>query len=76
MEQFAAMDGEATVRCTECGSEWYGRAAAEAMSAIGHCIRCKAAVEFPEGAGLAELEPDTAWLRGLGPHQVLGTPRI
>lgn len=69
------MSGEATVRCTKCGHEWFGLAAVDAMKAIGHCIRCRGAVEFPEHAAV-EDDPLDGLLPGMKPHQVLGPPRI
>ena len=67
---------EVTVRCKQCGREWFGVAAADAMKALGHCIRCSGPVDFPRGDPGALDDP----FEGLGPatlpHQVLGSPRI
>ena len=69
-------DEEVTVRCTTGGHEWFGVAAADAMKALGRCIRCGAPVEFPRGDPGGLDDP----FEGLGPetkpHQVLGKPRI
>ena len=70
------MSDEVTVRCTKCGHEWFGVAAADAMKALGSCIRCGGEVDFPRGDPGALDDP----FEGLGadtlPHQVLGKPRI
>lgn len=71
------MSKEATVRCTSCGREWFGVAAVDAMKAIGHCIRCRGAVDFPARAGVENEDDALAGIRpGMEPHQVLGPPRI
>lgn len=71
----AAAD-EVTVRCSGCGREWFGVAAADAMKALGKCIRCGAPVDFPRGDPGALDDPFEGLGPGTKPHQVLGTPRI
>ena len=69
------MSDEVTVRCTKCGREWFGEAAADAMRAIGHCVRCRGPVEFPRGEPDPGVDPLAGLTPDLLPHQVLGSPR-
>ena len=71
----SAMGDEVTVRCTGCGREWFGQAAAEAMAALGYCIVCRGQVEFPNGPPAADEDPLAGLTPGMKPHQVLGKPR-
>lgn len=75
MAEASAQSDEVTVRCTGCGREWFGLAAAEAMAALGHCIRCRGQVVFPNGPPAADEDPLAGLDPGMKPHQVLGTPR-
>ncbi|HYZ28484.1 MAG TPA: hypothetical protein VE570_05455 [Thermoleophilaceae bacterium] len=52
---------------------WYGATAADGLRALGHCIRCGGQVTFSE----ATPEPPEEHVDpALGPHQVLGPPRL
>jgi hypothetical protein len=51
----------------------YGATAADGLKALGHCIRCGGTIVFSE-----DLRPpaDKTIDPRLGPHQVLGAPRL
>lgn len=67
------MSGEPTARCEGCGFAWYGATAADGLRALGQCIRCGGNIVFSARATAPAEEPINA---ALGPHQVLGTPRL
>lgn len=69
------MSDEVTVRCRRCGREWFGVAAADAMKALGECVRCRGEVDFPPGAPGSDQDPLDGLAPGALPHQVLGKPR-
>jgi hypothetical protein len=60
-------------RCESCGFACYGATAADGLKALGHCIRCGGTIVFSEDL---RPPPDKTIDPRLGPHQVLGTPRI
>jgi hypothetical protein len=67
------VNAEPTARCEGCGFAWYGATAADGLRALGHCIRCGGHVVFTDRAtppADAPIDPK------LGPHQVLGAPRL
>lgn len=68
------MRGEPAARCEGCGFAWYGATSADGLRALGHCIRCGGKIVFGERAAKAEriehIDP------AMGPHQVLGAPKL
>jgi hypothetical protein len=60
-------------RCEGCGFAWYGPTAADGLRALGCCNRCGGHVVFSADAAAPEDDPIDPQL---GPHQVLGNPRI
>lgn len=60
-------------QCEACGFAWYGATAADGLRALGHCIRCGGKVTFSARATVPEDPPIDP---RLGPHQVLGSPRL
>jgi hypothetical protein len=64
---------EPTARCEGCGFVVYGATAADGLRALGQCIRCGGKVVFSKRAVAPR---DVSIDPHLGPHQVLGAPRI
>ena len=64
---------EPTARCDDCGFAWFGAMAADGLRTLGHCIRCGGRVVFSERA---RPPVEEAIDPKLGPHQVLGPPRV
>ena len=60
-------------RCEGCGFACYGATAADGLRALGCCIRCGGHVVFADGV---KPPADERIDPRLGPHQVLGTPRL
>lgn len=64
----------ARVTCTECGFEWFGDSAAQALRLVGSCTRCRGQLRFhEEPEGLPEMRDPAA---DVPAHLVLGTPRL
>ena len=67
------MDHEPTARCEGCGFAWYGPTAADGLRTLGHCIRCGGTITFSK----REVPPPDERINpAIGPHQVLGAPRL
>lgn len=63
---------KARVTCTECGFEWFGDAAAQALRLVGSCTRCRGELRFEEEPTLPPMREPAV---DLPAHLVLGTPR-
>ena len=64
---------DAQVTCKDCGFEWYGATAADALRTVGSCTRCRGELRF-NARELPLLVDDL--LTDVPPHLALGNPRF